>query len=256
MHISPVGRKSGWSINWEHDSKPCAPKIHFQLEETPKSRQPKAERILLHTKNHNTHRPLSAPPRIGKEDVTNKSPLLLENNPVYKMIPVLIHGQNAVSESLFILEYIDETWKENPILPADPTERAYARFWAKFSEEKILEPSRLAFHYTGKNQAEGVKLMSEGLQILEGEIRGKKFFGGEAFGYLDIVVGWIAYWLHFSQEAAGYKAMDPASIDPDKVLESGPLAFDRNLILLSMVSEDENAIEVELNWCDVFYVRR
>ncbi|KAL0375759.1 UNVERIFIED_CONTAM: Glutathione S-transferase U7 [Sesamum calycinum] len=145
-----------------------------------------------------------------QEDVSNKSPLLLEKNPVYKMIPVLIHGQNAVSESLFILEYIDETWKENPILPADPTERAYARFWAKFSEEKILEPSRLAFHYTGKNQAEGVKLMSEGLQILEGEIRGKKFFGGEAFGYLDIVVGWIAYWLHFSQEAAGYKAMDPA----------------------------------------------
>ncbi|KAL0387423.1 UNVERIFIED_CONTAM: Glutathione S-transferase U7 [Sesamum radiatum] len=145
-----------------------------------------------------------------QEDVSNKSPLLLEKNPVYKMIPVLIHGQNAVSESLFILEYIDETWKENPILPADPTERAYARFWAKFSEEKILEPSRLAFHYTGKNQAEGVKLMSEGLQILEGEIRGKKFFGGESFGYLDIVVGWIAYWLHFSQEAAGYKAMDPA----------------------------------------------
>ncbi|KAL0413011.1 UNVERIFIED_CONTAM: Glutathione S-transferase U7 [Sesamum radiatum] len=145
-----------------------------------------------------------------EEDVSNKSPLLLEKNPVYKMIPVLIHAQNAVSESLIILEYIDETWKENPILPADPTERAYARFWAKFSEEKILEPSRLAFHYTGNKQAEGVKQMSEGLEILEGEIRGKKFLGGEAFGYVDIVVGWIAYWLHFSEEAAGYKAMDPA----------------------------------------------
>ncbi|KAK4381449.1 Glutathione transferase GST 23 [Sesamum angolense] len=126
---------------------------------------------------------------------------------------------------------------------------------------QILEPSRLAFHYTGKNQAEGVKLMSEGLQILEGEIRGKKFFGGEAFGYLDIVVGWIAYWLHFSQKLLVTRQWIQQvlllifCIDPDKVLESGPLAFDRNLILLSMVSEDENAIEVELNWCDV-YVRR
>ncbi|KAL2231230.1 glutathione S-transferase U7-like [Sesamum indicum] len=144
-----------------------------------------------------------------EEDVSNKSPLLSEKNPVYKMIPVLFHAQNAVSESLIILEYIDETWKENPILPADPTERAYARFWAKFSEEKILEASRLAFHYTGNKQAEGVKLMSESLEILEGEIRGKKFFGGQTFGYLDIVVGWIAYWLHFTQEAGGYKVMDP-----------------------------------------------
>ncbi|KAL0450880.1 UNVERIFIED_CONTAM: hypothetical protein Slati_1644400 [Sesamum latifolium] len=41
------------------------------------------------------------------------------------------------------------------------------------------------------------------------------------------------------------------TIDRDRVLESGPWAFDRNLILLSMVSEDENPSEVELNWCDI-----
>ncbi|KAI3448583.1 hypothetical protein Pfo_005248 [Paulownia fortunei] len=143
-----------------------------------------------------------------QEDVSNKSSLLLDKNPVYKMIPVLIHGQNSISESLIILEYIDETWKQNPILPEDPMKRACARFWAKFSEDKILEPSRLAFHYAADKQAEGVKLMAEGLEILEGEIRGKKFFGGDGVGYLDIVVGWIAYWLHFSQEAGGYKVMD------------------------------------------------
>ncbi|KAI3448582.1 hypothetical protein Pfo_005247 [Paulownia fortunei] len=145
-----------------------------------------------------------------QEDVSNKSSLLLEKNPVYKMIPVLIHGQNAISESLIILEYIDESWKQNPILPKDPAERAYARFLAKFSEDKIVEPIKLAFHYRGEKQEEGVKLLGEGLEILEGEIRGKKFFGGDAIGYVDIVVGWIAYWLHFNQEAAGYKVMDPA----------------------------------------------
>ncbi|KAK4424626.1 Glutathione S-transferase U7 [Sesamum alatum] len=143
-----------------------------------------------------------------QEDVSNKSSLLLEKNPVYKMIPVLIHGRNSVSESLIILEYIDETWKENPILPADPTERAHARFWAKFSEDKITEPIKQAFHCAGEKQAEGVKALGEGLDILEGKIRGKKFFGGDSFGYLDIVVGWISYWLHFNQEAAGYNVMD------------------------------------------------
>ena len=36
-----------------------------------------------------------------------------------------------------ILEYIDQTWKNNPILPRDPYEKAMARFWAKFVDEQV-----------------------------------------------------------------------------------------------------------------------
>ncbi|KAL0448004.1 UNVERIFIED_CONTAM: hypothetical protein Slati_1928300 [Sesamum latifolium] len=42
--------------------------------------------------------------------------------------------------------------------------------------------------------------------------------------------------------------------DRTRVLESGPWAFEKNLILLAMVSDDENPAEMELHWCD-FYVR-
>ncbi|KAL2469171.1 Uncharacterized protein Fot_50747 [Forsythia ovata] len=143
-----------------------------------------------------------------KEDIFKKSSLLLESNPVYKMIPVFIHGQNAIADSLIILEYIDESWKQNPIMPKDPHEKAYTRFWAKFSEDQLVEPSRIAFQYGGEEQAKAVKVMADALEILEGELRGKKFFGGETMGYLDIVVGWVGYWLQFTQQVGNYKVMD------------------------------------------------
>lgn len=74
-----------------------------------------------------------------EQDLTNKGSLLLEMNPVHKMVPVLIHNGKPVCESLLILQYIDQVWADpSPLLPSDPYQRSQARFWGDFIEKKVL----------------------------------------------------------------------------------------------------------------------
>uniref|UniRef100_A0A5B7BQF1 Probable glutathione S-transferase n=1 Tax=Davidia involucrata TaxID=16924 RepID=A0A5B7BQF1_DAVIN len=144
-----------------------------------------------------------------EEDIFNKSPLLLELNPVYKKVPVLIHEGKVILESFLILEYLDEKWKEYPLLPQDPYERATARFWAIFGDYKLLESAWIALRSQGDEKERAVKLSTEALEKIEGELKGKKFFGGETIGYLDLALGWISYWLPVWEEVGSMTIVDP-----------------------------------------------
>jgi len=69
-----------------------------------------------------------------EEDLKNKSPLLLQMNPIHKKIPVLIHNGKFICESAIIVQYIDEVWNDKAsFMPSDPYERAQARFWVDYS---------------------------------------------------------------------------------------------------------------------------
>ncbi|KAL7235229.1 hypothetical protein ACSBR1_018671 [Camellia fascicularis] len=66
----------------------------------------------------------------------------------------------------------------------------------------------MAFFSTGEDQAKGVDSVAEAFQFLEVKIKDKKFFGGETNGFLDVVVGWIAYWFPFVEEVGDFKVMN------------------------------------------------
>ncbi|GLT79295.1 hypothetical protein SLA2020_507880 [Shorea laevis] len=63
-----------------------------------------------------------------------------------------------------ILEYIDETRKQNPLLPEDPSERARARFLAKFCDDKVMPSMWNAFKVEGQEQEEAIGSAMENLK--------------------------------------------------------------------------------------------
>ncbi|KAI7750014.1 hypothetical protein M8C21_021232 [Ambrosia artemisiifolia] len=106
-----------------------------------------------------------------EEDLDNKSAELLKYNPVYKKVPVLVHNGNPISESLVIIEYIDEVWKGVPILPQDAYEKAQARFWAKFINDTCIPALYKAIGSHGEEQ--DVVEANKQLQFLENELNVK-----------------------------------------------------------------------------------
>ncbi|KAF6141338.1 hypothetical protein GIB67_008515 [Kingdonia uniflora] len=130
-----------------------------------------------------------------------KSDLLIKSNPVYKKIPVRIHGDKPICESLVIIQYIDEAWSSGPsILPSTAYDRATARFWAAYIDDKWF-PALFGIAKAQGEEAktEAVKQLLAGTTLLEEAFRkcskGKAFFGGDNIGYLDIALGSFLGWL-------------------------------------------------------------
>ncbi|KAL3813500.1 hypothetical protein ACJIZ3_014768 [Penstemon smallii] len=148
-----------------------------------------------------------------EEDLSNKSSSLLEYNPVHKEVPVLIHNGKPVVDSIVILEYIEETWPHlYPLLPADSYDRALARFWIDFGQQK--RPTVHAFCGSSKenNEKTGEKML-ETLNIIQDQALGdKKFFGGDSIGMVDLYFGWYVQWFPCFEQLAGLQVLNPSNL--------------------------------------------
>ncbi|XP_050258117.1 glutathione S-transferase U9-like [Quercus robur] len=167
-----------------------------------------------------------------EEDLKNKSSLLLKYNPVHKKVPVLVHNGKPIVESLIILEYIDETWKNRPrFLPEDPYKRAQIRFWASFVHQQVFENMVLILKIDGEAQEKAVKEVSEKLSLLEEGIKsifpeGIPIINQENVGLLDIVIVSTFGSYKAQEEVLGLKLIDPE--------KTSPLLFSRLKVLLEL----------------------
>ncbi|KAK7362092.1 hypothetical protein VNO77_04192 [Canavalia gladiata] len=149
-----------------------------------------------------------------EEKLESKSQLLLQSNPIYQKIPVLIHRDKPLSESLIVVQYVDDAWSSaSPILPSHPYDRAIARFWALYIDEKWYPTMRSIRGAEGEDaKKKMIEEVREGLALLENVLKesskGKAFFGGDQIGLLDIALGSFLGWLRVTEISNGVKLLD------------------------------------------------
>jgi glutathione S-transferase len=132
-------------------------------------------------------------PFFGNDEFERLSPL--------RRIPVLIDGDFHASDSTVICAYLDEAYPGHPLFPADPRERARARWLEEFADTRLGDLFIWGFFYqkvvrplvwgepTDEERVE--KTLNEGipaaLDYLESELPADGFLFGE-IGVGDISI--------------------------------------------------------------------
>ncbi|KAG1366450.1 Glutathione transferase GST 23 [Cocos nucifera] len=144
-----------------------------------------------------------------EEDLQNKSEIFIKLNPVHKKVPVLVVDGKPIAESLVILEFIEETWKEPPLLPEDPYKKAKVRFFADFIYQKIMPTSHAIILSDGEAQMKATKEFIGGIQ--KDLPSNGPFINGEKPGLLDVIVGAFSAAFRVVEDLVGVEVMDKES---------------------------------------------
>ncbi|CAL9175974.1 unnamed protein product [Musa hybrid cultivar] len=120
---------------------------------------------------------------------------------------------------------------EPPILPSHHFDRAVARFWATYIDDKVgLHAFPYGIHFyllalvralafgatEGTSKAEAADGGAEAFQLLEEAFtkcsHGKEYFGGDTIGYLDIALGCWLGWIKAVEEVSSIKFLDEKKV--------------------------------------------
>lgn len=121
----------------------------------------------------------------------NQTPEMLAKSPMGK-VPFLETDQGFLTEASVILEYLEETYPEVPLYPADPFERAKVKQVIKTMELYIESPAHdLIGFLFGREVAEHTKEASEamlnrGIPALNTLVKLSPFMCGDSITAADI----------------------------------------------------------------------
>jgi glutathione S-transferase len=133
-------------------------------------------------------------------------PDFLQLNPAGK-IPVLVDGDLVLTESIAIVVYLAEKYRDRGLLPTDPVQRAELNRWLLFTATELEQPLwRIVRHtrlYQEQDRLPGeVTLAGKEFramaEIVERHMRQRRFIVGDTVTVADFV---LAYTLDWGNEA-------------------------------------------------------
>src|SRR5262245_17751351 len=111
-------------------------------------------------------------------DLKNKPASFTRITP-FGRVPLLLHGEVRLWESAVINEYLDEVFPDPPLMPASPPDRALARIWVKFADERLYSATHsLIFSRDKEARRKLAAEMRDSVRFLENEVMAKRPAGG------------------------------------------------------------------------------
>jgi len=119
-------------------------------------------------------------------DLTDRPAWIYEKNDTGR-VPVVEEDAWLLPESSVILEYLEERYPEPPLLPADPGERALARFFV-FRFDDLGSP----YYALRRGEPGAAERPAHALADLDHTLSAMPFLTGRAFGLADVAyVPWL-----------------------------------------------------------------
>jgi glutathione S-transferase len=110
----------------------------------------------------------------------------------YGKVPVVVDDGKTIYESAIINEYLDEKFKNIPLMPEEPFEKAKARIWMDYCTNKYLVLSRKLLTDNGNDelQTQNKEKLKQALIYIEKECFEKNtngdFWLGETISLVDL----------------------------------------------------------------------
>lgn len=140
-------------------------------------------------------------------DITKKErPAAFNAVSPFGKVPVLVHHGHNIFESVVINEYIEETWPEPRMLPADAAGRAYARQWITHFNRAVTDRDG-EFVHIARDRDQKVAVCTRifpDLALLDRELEDKTgLFLGEELSLVDAAIAPFSRPLRIWSEIVG-----------------------------------------------------
>jgi glutathione S-transferase len=146
----------------------------------------------------------------------HRSPTFLKLNPAGKL-PVLVDGDMVLTESIAIVLYLAEKYRDKGLMPADLQQRAQLMRWLLFTTTELEQPLwRMARHtalYPEEKRLPGELALAredfvEMARILEEHMSGRQYVVGETATIADFVLAYTLDWATMAKVLNGFPRLE------------------------------------------------